>query len=75
MDWIFQSSIDCKIIINSIIVFLMFFSSIFPNPKYLSLHMFFENGEYTRRAMEPKEDQVGSIGELFYIESGWILVT
>lgn len=37
--------------------------------------MFFENGEYARRAMEPKEDQVGSIEELFYIEFGWILVT
>ncbi|UJR35353.1 hypothetical protein I4U23_028111 [Adineta vaga] len=34
-----------------------FFTS---NSRCLSLHMFFENGDHARRAMEPKEDQLPS---------------
>ncbi|CAF3565481.1 unnamed protein product [Rotaria sordida] len=30
------------------------------NQRYLSVHMFFENGEHARRVMEPKEDQLPS---------------
>ncbi|CAF2763131.1 unnamed protein product [Rotaria sp. Silwood2] len=30
------------------------------NQRYLSLHMFFENGEHARRVMQPKEDQLPS---------------
>ena len=57
LDLIFQLLINCKK--SFFFVFIQNFKFSFTsNQRYLSLNMFFENGEHARRIMEPKEDQV-----------------
>lgn len=43
----------------------IFLQSFLISQDYLSLYVFFENGEQARRVMEPVEDQVKNTTQLF----------